>query len=132
MKAVKKETLGLGMPWEKEFGYAQAVKLGNSVWIAGQVGHDDKGRLAEGMEAQMKLAYDNIKTLLARFDMTMDDVMEEVTYVLDINTAFEASKKLRKAFYSDPMQVASTLIAVNGLVLPGQLIEVKIIARRQE
>jgi 2-iminobutanoate/2-iminopropanoate deaminase len=130
MKTSKKEIQGLGMPWEKEFGYAQAVKLGNSVWIAGQVGHDNKGDLAEGMEPQMKLAYNNIKKLLAGFDMTMDDVMEEVTYVLDINTAFEASKKLRKEFYSDPMQIASTLVAVNGLVLPGQLIEIKIVAKK--
>lgn len=130
METAKKEIQALGMPWEKEFGYAQAVKLGNSVWIAGQVGHDDKGVLAEGMEAQMNQAYNNIKKLLAGFNMTMDDVMEEVTYVLDINTAFEASKKLRKEFYPDPMQIASTLVAVNGLVLPGQLIEIKIIAKK--
>jgi len=26
--AINKETKSLGMPWEKEYGYAQAVKVG--------------------------------------------------------------------------------------------------------
>ncbi len=26
--AISKEARGLGMPWEEEFGYAQAVKVG--------------------------------------------------------------------------------------------------------
>jgi 2-iminobutanoate/2-iminopropanoate deaminase len=130
MKGEKKEIQGLGMPWEEEFGYAQGVKLGNMVWLSGQVGHDDKGTLAPDMEGQMALAYANIKKLLIGFDMTMNDVTEEVLYVMDINAAFIASKKIRKEYYPEPRAIASTLIAVNGLVLPGQLIEIKIVAKK--
>jgi 2-iminobutanoate/2-iminopropanoate deaminase len=126
----EKEIQNLGMPWEKEFGYAQAVKMGRMVWLSGQVGHDDKGVLTEGMEAQMNQAYANIKKLLAGFNMTMDDVMEEVFYVLDTNSAFEAGRKLRKNIYSNPMAIANTTVAVNGLVLPNQLIEIKITAKK--
>lgn len=132
MKTVQKEIQKLGMPWEDEFGYAQAVKLGNTVWIAGQVGHDNKGVLASGMDAQMKLAYANIKKLLTGFDLTMDDIVEEVLYVLDINAAFAASKNLRPVIYPDPMRIPSTLIGVNGLALPGQLIEIKVVAKTQQ
>ena len=64
--------------------------------------------------------------------MTMDDVAEEVLYVLDINAAFAASKNLRREVYPDPMRIQSTLIGVNGLALPGQLIEIKIIAKKDE
>lgn len=128
MKQDKKETQSLGMPWEKDYGYAQALKYGNKVWLAGQVGHDEKGKLADGMKAQMKQAYANIKKLLKGFDMTMNNVMEEVVYVTDLDAAFEARKSIGKECYEDPMLVPSTLIEVKKLSLPAQLIEIKIIA----
>ncbi|MEO8415630.1 MAG: Rid family hydrolase [Ginsengibacter sp.] len=125
-----KEVQSLGMPWEKEYGYAQAVMKGDTAWLAGQVGHNDKGLLAEGMEAQMIQAYANIKKLLTGFDMEMDDVVEEVLYVLDLAAAFEARKKHGNEFYPDPNRIPSTLIVVNGLSLPGQMIEIKIVAKK--
>lgn len=123
-----KKSEGLGMPWEDDYGYAQAVKKGDMVWISGQLGHDEKGVLAEGMEAQMKQTYANINTLLSRFEMTMDDVVEEVLYAMDMQTAFDARRNNKAAFYSNPKSVASTIVVVNGLALPGQLIEIKVIA----
>jgi enamine deaminase RidA (YjgF/YER057c/UK114 family) len=39
--AINKETKSLGMPWEKEYGYAQAVKVGDAIYLSGQVSHDD-------------------------------------------------------------------------------------------
>jgi len=127
---MEKEIQGLGMPWEQAYGYAQAVKNGSTVWIAGQVGHDENGVLSIGTETQMKQAYANIKKLLEGFEMNPDDVTEEVLYVLDIKAAFEARKKLGKEFYNEPMAIASTLIEVKGLVLPGQMIEIKIVAKK--
>lgn len=126
----KKQIQSLGMPWEKEYGYAQAVKKGNTAWLAGQVGHTDHGVLVTGMEAQIRHAYINIKKLLEGFGMTMDDVVEEVLYVMDMSMAFEARKKIGKEFYPDPMQIPSTLIQVNGLALAGQLVEIKIMAKQ--
>ena len=82
------------------------------------------------MEAQMKQTYANIKDLLSRFNMTMDDVVEEVLYVMDMQSAFEARKNNKAAFYPNPKSVASTIVVVSGLALPGQLVEIKIIARQ--
>ncbi|PWV46517.1 Rid family hydrolase [Chitinophaga sp. S165] len=130
MQHQNKETQALGMPWEDDYGYAQAVKKGDTVWIAGQLGHDEKGVLAQGMEAQMKQTYANIKTLLSRFNMTMDDVVEEVLYVLDMQTAFEARRDNKATFYTNPKSVASTIVVVSGLALPDQLVEIKIVARQ--
>lgn len=127
MSQQNKTAEGFGMPWEDIYGYAQAVKKGNTVWISGQLGHNEKGELAEGMEAQMQQTYANIKELLSRFDMTMDNVVEEVIYAMDMTTAFEARKNLKTEF-NDPKAVASTMVGVSGLALPGQLVEIKIIA----
>lgn len=43
--AIEKKTTGFGMSWEQEYGYSQAVKVGNTIWLAGQVTHDDKGTI---------------------------------------------------------------------------------------
>jgi 2-iminobutanoate/2-iminopropanoate deaminase len=122
------ETQSFNMPWEKEYGYAQAVKKGNTVWLAGQLGHDEKGVLADGMEEQLKQTYRNAQKLLEGFDMSLDNVVEEVLYVLDMKTAFEARKTFGKHFYQNSKKVASTIVVVGGLALPDQLIEIKFVA----
>ena len=32
------------MPWEKEYDYAQAVKVGYTIYLSGQVDHDGQGQ----------------------------------------------------------------------------------------
>ena len=56
---INKETKSLDMPWEKEYGYAQAVKVGDTIYVSGQVSHDDKGNIVGrgDMEVQMRQAY---------------------------------------------------------------------------
>jgi 2-iminobutanoate/2-iminopropanoate deaminase len=68
---INKETKSLGMPWEKEYGYAQTVKIGDTIYVSGQVSHDDKGNIVGhwDMEAQMRQAYTNIQKLLARVNI---------------------------------------------------------------
>ncbi|MBW8684719.1 Rid family hydrolase [Chitinophaga rhizophila] len=128
MPQQNKKAEGFGMPWEDIYGYAQAIKKGNTVWISGQLGHNENGEIPEGMDAQMKQTYANIKELLSRFGMTMDNVVEEVIYTMNMSSAFEARKNFKTVYYTDPKLVASTMVGVTGLALPGQLVEIKIIA----
>jgi enamine deaminase RidA (YjgF/YER057c/UK114 family) len=130
MNIEHKETQSLGMPWEDEYGYAQAVKKGSTVWISGQLGHDEKGVLATGMEAQAVQTYANIDRLLKAYGMTMNDVVEEVLYVTDMASAFEVRKNYGRQFYTDPKSIASTIVQVTALALSGQFIEVKIVATK--
>jgi 2-iminobutanoate/2-iminopropanoate deaminase len=55
------------MPWEQEYGYSQAVKVGDTIYLSGQVSHDDKGNIVGlgDMEAQMRQAYSNVEKVLA-------------------------------------------------------------------
>jgi 2-iminobutanoate/2-iminopropanoate deaminase len=64
---ISKEATSLGMSWEKEYGYCQAVKVDNTIYASGQVSHDDKGNIVGRgeMEAQMRQAYANIEKVLA-------------------------------------------------------------------
>ena len=39
--AASRKVEGLGMPWEDAYGYAQAVRVGDTIYVSGQLGHDD-------------------------------------------------------------------------------------------
>ena len=137
--SLEKKAAYWGVPWEDAYGYAQAVQLGEEIYVSGQLSHDRNGQLVapaavdeEGkprdssmMEAQMRATYENIATLLGKFGATLDDVVEETLYVLDVDAAFAAAGKVRKAAYgTDRPQCASNLIGVSRLAMPPQLIEI--------
>ncbi|SDC92236.1 Enamine deaminase RidA, house cleaning of reactive enamine intermediates, YjgF/YER057c/UK114 family [Cupriavidus sp. YR651] len=134
-----KEVAYHGVPAEDDYGYAQAIKIGNTIYVSGQLSHDDKGRMIapaaldetgrpvdfSTMEAQMRVTYANAEKLLAQFGATLDHVVEETLYVLDVDEAFSVAGKVRKESYATARpQCASNLIGVSRLAFPEQLIEI--------
>lgn len=142
--ALRKDVKDFGMPWEEQYGYAQAVKVDDTIYISGQLGHDDQGNVVgpaslddsgrirdhSNMETQMRQTYANAKKILNQFGATLDNVVEEVLCVTDIETAFAAAGTVRKEAYgSKKPTVASTILVTPRLALPTQLIEIKFIAK---
>ena len=128
---IKKEPKSLGMPWEKEYGYSQAVKVGDTIYISGQVSHDDNGKIVghRDMETQMRQAYANIQNVLVQYGATMDNVVEEILFVTDMDTAFAAATKCRKEIFSGPPIVASTIVQIQRLAFPDLMIEIRCIVK---
>jgi len=128
---ISKETKTLGMPWEKEYGYSQAVKVGDTIYISGQVSHDDQGNiLGEGdMEVQMRAAYANIAKVLAQYGATMDNVADETLFVTDIDAAFPARVKMKQEIFSGSPVLASTIVQIQRLAFPQLMIEIRCTAR---
>ena len=89
---ISKEAKSLGMSQEKEYGYCQAVKVDNTIYVSGQVSHDDKGNIVGrgDMEAQMRQAYANIEKVLAQYGATMDNIVDELLFMTDMDAAFAA------------------------------------------
>lgn len=142
--AISKDAKGLGMPWEADYGYAQAVKVGDTIYVSGQLSHDDEGNFVgpapldeqgrirdhANMEIQMRQTYANAKKVLQQYGATLDNVVEEVLYVTDMKAAFAVAGAVRKEAYgSTKPDVASTILVTPRLALPPQLIEIKFIAR---
>ena len=128
---IDKETKSFGMPWEKEYGYAQAVKVGDTIWLSGQVSHDDRGNIVglRDMEAQMRQAYTNIQKLLAQYGATMDNIADEILFVTDMEAAFAAAVKCRPEIFSGTPVVASTIVQIQRLAFPELLIEIRCVAK---
>lgn len=130
-EALSKDAMGLGMPWEDEYGYAQAVKVGDTVHVAGQVSHDGAGNIlgAGDMVTQMREAYANIQRVLAHYGATMDDLVDEVLFVTDMDAAYDAAVKVRRDVFSGPPRVASTIVQIERLAFPELMIEIKAVAK---
>lgn len=126
---INKESKSLGMPWEQEFAYSQAVKVGDTIYIAGQISHDENGDTVGigDMEAQMRRCYANIGTLLAQYGATMDNIVDEVMFVIDMEAALAAAPCRKEIFPGTG--VALTAVQVGKLAFPDLLIEIKCVAK---
>ena len=139
-----KDVKGFGMPWEEQYGYAQAVKVDDTIYVSGQLSHDEQGNMVgsaplddsgrirdhSNMETQMRQTYANAKKILNQFGATLDNVVEEVLYVTDMDTAFAVAGAVRKeAYASKKPAVASTILVTPRLALPTQLIEIRFVAK---
>ncbi|HZD34325.1 MAG TPA: RidA family protein [Nitrososphaeraceae archaeon] len=128
---INKETRSLGMPWEKEYGYAQAVKVGDTIYVSGQVSHDDKGNIVGvgNMETQMRQAYANIQRMLVQYGATMENIVDEILFVTDMDKAFAAAVKCRQDIFSGSPVVASTIVQIQRLAFPDLMIEIRCVAK---
>ena len=128
---INKAAKSFGMPWEKEYGYAQAVKVGDTIFLSGQVSHDEKGSIVGigDMEAQMRQAYSNIQKLLALYGATIYSIVDETLYVTDMDAAFAAAVKCRHDIFSGSPIVASTIVQIQRLAFPDLMIEIRCVAK---
>ena len=139
MNSATRRTASFGVPWESAYGYVQAVRVNNTIFVSGQLAHTPEGELVapaalgtngkpasfDTMEAQMRRTYENAQILLAELGGSLQDVVEETLFVIDVPSAFAASGKVRPGVYGQPVpQVASNLIGVSSLAFPEQLIEI--------
>ena len=136
---IQKKVVNWGVAWEGLYGYVQGLQVKDTIYISGQLSHDRSGALVapaalDGagkpvdttqMEEQVRQTYRNAAELLAEFGATLDHVVEETLYVLDVDAAFAAAGKVRKEVYgSEQPQCASNLIGVSRLAFPAQLVEI--------
>jgi enamine deaminase RidA (YjgF/YER057c/UK114 family) len=128
---ISKEEKNLNMPWEQEYGYSQAVKVGDTIYLSGQISHDETGEIIGlgNVEAQMRQAYVNIKKLLAEYGAGLENIIDETWFVTDIEAASAAAVKLRKEIFSGNPVVALTVVQIERLAFPELLIEIKCVAR---
>jgi len=126
--SISKQTFRSG-PY-KDF-FAQGVQVGDALYLAGQVGVDAKGVAGADIAEQTKLAYENIKAVLAQFEATIDNVVDEtmfVTSISEVMTAADAVFSVRAEAYGGIPQVSQTLVEVGALLLPQLKVEIKCIA----
>ena len=139
-KSFAPEKFGFGVSWEKDFSYAQGVKTGNMIFVAGQLAHGQKLN-ADGnpdfymgdFEEQFRATLENIKAVLANYGATMDDVVFLQNFVdpeAGKNKAGDynpVAAKLISEYFPNGLH-AMTFAEVVNLYGPAQLVESNAIA----
>jgi enamine deaminase RidA (YjgF/YER057c/UK114 family) len=110
----------------KRMKFSQAVRLGDVVWVSGQVGMDAKGVVGEGIDAQARLAFKNLERVLAETGACLADVVELMTFHTSMVDIRGFSKV--KAEFIPENYPAWTAVGVKELVMPQLLVEIKAMA----
>jgi enamine deaminase RidA (YjgF/YER057c/UK114 family) len=125
-----KEARRFGNALESAYGFSQAVRVGDVVYVAGQtaMGDDFSVSGSGDMAAQMRAAYASVARALEMFGAGMSDVVDETLYVTDTMAAATCAREVRAEVYGEAFEVASSLIGVSALGSPDLMIEIKCVA----
>lgn len=133
---------GMEVLYER-FHYCPGIRVGNTLYISGQVGRDEQMQVVAGVEAQFVQAFENVQKVLSAAGATFDDVVELVTYhvtgaglgTLQVDAYAAGQPSLLIPFLAQFMQVKDryfvdrfptwTGIGVTGLSTPGLIVEIK-------
>ncbi|MEK6680450.1 MAG: RidA family protein [Nitrospirota bacterium] len=110
--------------------YSQAVKIGNFIFLSGQIPIDPKtGELVSGdIKAQFELVMENIKNILSAAGATLHDVVKATLYLKDIKDFSEINTVYGRYFDSDPP--ARSTVEVSNLP-KGAKFELEVIAYKE-
>jgi enamine deaminase RidA (YjgF/YER057c/UK114 family) len=110
-------------------GYSQVVSIpaGRLVWTSGQLPIDADGAVADGWEAQARLAFANVGRALQAGGAGWPDVVKLAIFVADVS-ALPVIREVRDEFVDTARPPTSSLVQVAGLARPGALIEVEAVA----
>ena len=117
--SLKKEKFNLDKAGEDKIGYAQAVKIGNTIYISGSVGWGN-------MSDALRLAYDEIDKTLKNYNATFSNVIKENLYSTELDSVIRF-KDVRREYYKGDFP-AATWVEVKRLYNPGLVVEVEVIA----
>ena len=107
----------------ERYHYSPAVRAGDTLYVAGQVGRDADMNVVVGKEAQLVQAFENLKTVLEAASASFDDVVEIVTYHTDMRDLALVVKV--KDRYFTGRYPAWTGVGVTSLSTPGLEFEIK-------
>ncbi|MAE76122.1 MAG: reactive intermediate/imine deaminase [Planctomycetes bacterium] len=108
--------------------YSQAIRVGNTVWCAGQIAIDPAtGKMATGIEAQTERVLYNIEAVLAAAGTDFDNVVQVIVFLADLNDYAAMNRIYAARFKNGPPARA----AVQAARLPKDaLVEIMVTAVR--
>lgn len=109
------------------FLLSQGIRVGDLLFISGQAGYADDGRIVEGgFRAQGEQAFANLARALVAGGSGLWGVVKVTIFVTDMGN-FGEVVALRRKYFSEPYP-ADSIVEVSGLYTPEALIEIEAIA----
>ena len=103
--------------------FSDAVRVGDTLYLSGQLGIGADGKLPDGIEAQTRQALDNVGAILKRAGLGYGHVFH-CTAMLSDMANWPAMNKVYVTYFPEGKRPARSAFGTNGLAL-GALIELE-------
>ena len=111
----------------KPYLLSQATRVGDLLFVSGQAGYDDEGRIvAGGFRAQGERAFANLRRALEAGGSGLDKVAKVTIFVTDMANFADVVELRRKHFHAP--YPADTIVEVKALYTPEAMIEIETVA----
>jgi 2-iminobutanoate/2-iminopropanoate deaminase len=109
------------------FRLSQGIRLGDVLYISGQAGYADDGKIVKGgFREQGEQAFSNLRRALEAGGSNLDNVVKVTIFLTDMGN-FKEVVELRRKHFSAPYP-ADTIVEINALYTPEAMIEIEAIA----
>ena len=125
MTSVREE---IRVPGRPELSHsADAVRAGDTLFVAGILPVDSEGRLVSGdVIEQARFTFGELGRILAAAGCDFEHVVKVTVFLTEVDDRPKINPVRQKVFGAT--RPASTLVEVSGLAVPGALIEVDAVA----
>lgn len=107
--------------------YSQGILTGDTLFISGQGGEDESGKIPADFEAEVKQCLNNIGAVLKAAGMSPANVVSVQVYMTD-RSKFQQMNTIYTNYFKDPRPTRTTVV-VAALVGPGS-IEITVTAKK--
>lgn len=89
--------------------YSQAIQTGNTVYLSGQIGLEPKSmQLVEGIEAQIRQVFDNVKAVCEAADGSLADIAKINIFLIDLSN-FQLVNQIMGEYFAEPYPARAAL-----------------------
>ena len=123
MKPTDRRSVDSGVPWEREFGYCRALRVGDRILVSGTTATGPEGPMHVGRPAeQARFVIEKIEKAIVELGGSLRDVVRTRVYVANLSD-WEAIAKVHGERFGD-IRPANTLVHA-ALVGDEYLVEIE-------
>ncbi|MFO1303910.1 MAG: RidA family protein [Burkholderiales bacterium] len=108
----------------EEKGYLPALRVGDFLFLAGQIGRREDMTIVADPKAQFETCFENLRVVLAAAGCTFDDIVDMTTYHVDLDKHWPVFREVKNRVLPRGA-FPWTCVGVTALADPAFLLEVK-------